>query len=221
MTERTMTTDRNRIGDAMIHLLRAIKDRKEDERATEFQPGDSQYDAMHALVDLFEITRSLAIQPMHPRPEEITELTGAAARFGDAMIRVEAETKRIQRDGSADSFTVRISRADGQTVNVGPYPLRYIAERAAAYFQSCATRVEGARDATYETVLYDEKATNRVGDVPAGTDALVMLMSTGDDTFGDFPDLYARLCARHTDTVAREAWAKAGRAFDAAYITGI
>jgi hypothetical protein len=231
MTDADTAEDRNRIADAIVHVTKAISEESQLAKPGDYVPGDPGYDGMHALLELLQITRLLSLKRLPPMPVEIAELVSVVARMGDAVARTDddLEQRRQERKrraeeieklhtalSEADEFTVRITRADGAVVNVGPYPFLHTAANARDYFDSPAISSPGAKGATYEILPYDEKTPHRAGDIPAGTEALVVLLATGDEKPGDFPDLFDRLAARHTEATARDAWGKATNAFDAA-----
>lgn len=153
-----------------------------------FVPGDIEYDGSHALAELFGFCLG-AEADLVP-----SELRAIIARFADAGARAFKEELDT---ASEERTSVRISRADGTIVYVGPYDFRFQAEEAAAHFGRCASSVGGAQGATAVVVAYEAGEPHRFGMFSGDENQIAVLMQTDDSD--DFPDLYTRLAAFHGD----------------------
>ncbi len=167
--------------------------------------GSGDYDAAPAMADLFGYCLSAGLGEQDGTVP--AELRSIIARLGDASARLVAEMNEEPGD---EAWAVRITRADGQVINVGPYSYSFHAQEAASYFRGCAHSVAGAEDAQIKTIGYDETQPHRAGTFSFDPQEIAVLMGTDDSTpgTGDFPDLYARVAAFHGDG-ARGIWVAA------------
>jgi hypothetical protein len=183
-------------------------------------------DGLKALGELFGFCAGAEADLV---PAELLGIVGRLANeFVDSMAEVDQQRADFEARNAEDlereraraelvassAFTVRITRLDGQVVNVGPYTYHFQAEHAAAYFRGCAHNTAGAEKATVQVLPYDESEPHRVGDLPSGPDQLAMLMDTDDQEAGDFPDLYSRFAAFHGGEETHKIWRLACNTYD-------
>jgi hypothetical protein len=231
MAESPENTDEIRIKAAIERCQKTIDEERED-NPEEFQPGNVDYDAITSMRDVFAFCagREADLVP--------AELRGLLAVLADAFVRAddemsvhdeEWEREQADRDRlrqereeheaalrSAENFSVRIERADGKTVRVGPYTYRFQADIAAGYFRGCTVNTAGAEDAKVSVTPYDETQEHRVGLMTdyAWELADIMQAEGTDQEAGDFPDLYARFAAYHGEQ-ASPLWRQACEIIDA------
>lgn len=217
---------------AGIERAQKTIDEELEEGPEDFKPGDPDYDGVTAMRDIFAFTvgREADLVP--------AELRGLIAKFADGFVRADldmethdaewereqAEHERRRKEDedreavlrTATSFAVKIERADGVTVRVGPYDYRFQAEQAMYYFLGCAQSTAGARDAAVTVLPYDEAEDHRPGLMPEYAWHLAELIQEegADREPGDFPDLYARFAA-HQGERASALWREACEILDA------